>query len=306
MFKRFFAIAVVFAMIFSLAVPVMANAQTIVWKDGFGFHCNNGNGKVVTGFEKAIIELERVGDTTTWNLNADNIECPECGRYDWVTFSNKNGKISGKNIQANHPIIEIGIGEDFCIEVTCKDELGWGKCPVWGDTEACVCECVCDPECKNVCPNVDDCDDLECGKECPGHDCECEYICNNTCPNNEGCDTDLGCGADFECNCVCDCISGFTKNVKIDLQGSNNGRVNITGSINGVYFEILNRSVNAQQSGTRLIGTFTAGEYEFELWATYNGNNFMTAIELILIDTGVPAGSIDINVVSLTPGNEDN
>ncbi|MCL2629005.1 MAG: hypothetical protein FWD44_09985 [Oscillospiraceae bacterium] len=102
--KKIISVTLVIVMVLALSVTAMASS-TLIWKDGFGFHCNagKGNGKVVTGFEKATIALERVGATTTWNLAIDvNNECPVCKRIDWVTFSNKNGVINGKNIQVNH------------------------------------------------------------------------------------------------------------------------------------------------------------------------------------------------------------
>ena len=119
---------------------VVADPNTIVWQDGFGFHCNaaGGNGAtdvkylgdnaaitksianikkqpagslvVAKGDQKDIfgtktfpITLERVGDTTAWNLMTVEVKCETCGRTDWVTYSNNSGKISGKNIQAHHP-----------------------------------------------------------------------------------------------------------------------------------------------------------------------------------------------------------
>ena len=102
-----------------------ATPTDISWVDGFGFHCNDckgngatsvidlrdgkniivakGNQKDVFGVPKTYpIPLKRVGNTTTWDLVTDNIECATCGRIDWVTFSNNNGVINGKNIQAQH------------------------------------------------------------------------------------------------------------------------------------------------------------------------------------------------------------
>ena len=101
---------------------IILDSETRIWVDGFGFHCNlcggNGatdvinlrNGKTVKkGDQKNVfgtkdfpIKLERVGNTTLWNLITDEIECASCGSKEWVTYSNKNGVISGKNIQAHH------------------------------------------------------------------------------------------------------------------------------------------------------------------------------------------------------------
>jgi len=103
--KRILSIVLVLALLVAIGAVAVASSNTLTWKDGFGFHCNaaKGNGKVTTGFEKATIGLTRVGSTTTWNLdiNVENV-CPSCQRIDWVTFSNNNGVINGKNIQVNH------------------------------------------------------------------------------------------------------------------------------------------------------------------------------------------------------------
>jgi len=119
---------------------VVTGPTTRIWQDGFGFHCNQcgGNGataviyngdnakvlaaiakinkknpnsltvekgdqKDIFGTKDYPITLERVGDTTTWNLITGNeIECATCHRKDWVTYSNNSGVINGKNIQAHH------------------------------------------------------------------------------------------------------------------------------------------------------------------------------------------------------------
>ena len=98
-------------------------AAVLEWDEGFGFHCNHakGNGrtdvKIGTHIFRANNQndngrnpamhatLFRVGETTVWQLVpiAGEIVCETCGRTDWVTYSNKNGVINGKNIQAHHP-----------------------------------------------------------------------------------------------------------------------------------------------------------------------------------------------------------
>jgi len=123
----------------------VTSPTTRIWLSGFGFHCNEcgGNGATAviyqgddTGVIKAIgnikkqpagsmvvekgdqkdifgtktypIALERVGDTTLWNLiTGDDIKCATCGRTDWVTYSNNSGVIEGKNIQAHHPPLPV-------------------------------------------------------------------------------------------------------------------------------------------------------------------------------------------------------
>lgn len=100
---------------------IVVNAETRIWQDGFGFHCNDPKGNGATSvkfegktYEKGVqkdvfgtksnpITLVRVGTTTTWDLVPRNdIVCATCGRTDWVTYSNNSGVINGKNIQANH------------------------------------------------------------------------------------------------------------------------------------------------------------------------------------------------------------
>jgi len=145
--KKVLTVVLVIAMVFAMAIPVVASsnsqivtgADTRIWQDGFGFHCNvpKGNGataveylgensavinsiskikkqpagslvvekgdqKDIFGTKTYPIALERVGSTTTWNLLTDDIECKTCGRIDWVTYSNNSGVINGKNIQVNH------------------------------------------------------------------------------------------------------------------------------------------------------------------------------------------------------------
>jgi len=130
--KKVLTIVLVIAMLVAVAIPAMANTSKITWTDGFGFHCNNGNGnpKVVTGFEKAIIGLTRVGNSTVWDLDIIlGNACPRCERIDWITYSNNNGKINGKNIQVNHsdnPVyVATASAELVLIETTydCEGEL---------------------------------------------------------------------------------------------------------------------------------------------------------------------------------------
>jgi len=115
--KKFFALLLSLTLLFSLATPFSVNAssQTLVWTNGFGFHCNTNGGNprtAVTGYVEIYngtnnsnlpIVLERIESTTAWRLLTDNIICNTCGRTDWVTYSNNNGVINGRNIQTRHP-----------------------------------------------------------------------------------------------------------------------------------------------------------------------------------------------------------
>jgi len=122
--KKVLTIVLVIAMLVAMAVPAMAKnapVEKLTWTDGFGFHCNaakgNGatdvinliNGKVVAkGSQKDVFGVKNNPITllhasgTAYNLATNDIECATCGRIDWVTYSNNNGVINGKNIQANH------------------------------------------------------------------------------------------------------------------------------------------------------------------------------------------------------------
>ena len=116
--KKISSILLILALLLSFAAPAIASegasAQTLNWTDGFGFHCNTngGNGQTdIVGYAEIYdgvnndnlpITLERVGNTTAWNLLTNNIVCQTCGRNDWVTYSNN---INGKNIQVNHPVL---------------------------------------------------------------------------------------------------------------------------------------------------------------------------------------------------------
>jgi len=144
--KKFVVILLIASLALALTIPALAsnsqivtNANTRIWQDGFGFHCNavKGNGATAveyigdnTAIENSIarikkqpagsmivqkgdqkdifgtrtfpVTLERVGTTTTWNLITDDVECNSCGRIDWVTYSNNSGVINGKNIQVHH------------------------------------------------------------------------------------------------------------------------------------------------------------------------------------------------------------
>jgi len=119
---------------------VVTGPTSRIWQDGFGFHCGGAVDVEYTGSNTAVINaikgikkpvdknnlmivakgdqknyfgtktypvtLERVGDTTIWELMTnDDIVCKKCGRTDWVTYSNNSGVIDGKNIQVEHPPI---------------------------------------------------------------------------------------------------------------------------------------------------------------------------------------------------------
>ena len=85
------------------------NPDDVTLKD-VGFHCNTfgGNGRVwISNYDaKDEIKLVRV-DETTWKLtNRNDYYCPNvgCGKNVWVSYSNKNGVPSGKNVQLTHPV----------------------------------------------------------------------------------------------------------------------------------------------------------------------------------------------------------
>ena len=104
------------------------DGEKIGWRDGVGFHCNTAKGGGPGGPRTAVAindskrgvylanhqqdngkdpamhtYLHRVGTTTTWIVDREDIICMTCGINSWITFSNNSGKINGKNIQLNHP-----------------------------------------------------------------------------------------------------------------------------------------------------------------------------------------------------------
>lgn len=149
--KRVGVCLIAFLAVFAAAIAFLASPapstlaasttpDSLVWYDGFGFHCNRcgGNGAtavmytgndtrvlqaiamlknqpagsrvVEKGEQKNIfgtaaypIQLVRIGQSMTWRLiTGDDIVCMTCGGADWITYSNKNGVIRGVNIQVNH------------------------------------------------------------------------------------------------------------------------------------------------------------------------------------------------------------
>jgi len=123
------------------ALAASTTPAKLTWQDGFGFHCNangsntqtsveykgtnaavqnsiknikkqpagsmvveKGDQKDIFGTKTYPIDLVRVGNTTVWDLQTGtDIKCMTCGSTEWITYSNQNGVINGKNIQANHP-----------------------------------------------------------------------------------------------------------------------------------------------------------------------------------------------------------
>jgi len=183
--KKVLAVVIAIVMMFAMTIPVLAkntvdNAQ-LTWKDGFGFHCNavkgngatdvinlnngavvaKGNQKNVFGTNANPINLQRVESTTTWNLLTNDIECATCGRIDWITYSNNNGVINGKNIQANH-----SGSPRYIAEVS-----------IFWTTEVLECEIDCEAEdCTFECDLVCDCGECEpCTCNCEDHNC---IVCN--------------------------------------------------------------------------------------------------------------------------------
>ena len=103
-------------------------------KNNANFHCNTfgGNGRVWPGeaidangkitkhdFKKTAFTFvfNSVPNTTKWTLDdvkdGNNsvglVVCPECGSTQWISFSNNSGAPDGKNIQLQHPLVDIEI-----------------------------------------------------------------------------------------------------------------------------------------------------------------------------------------------------
>jgi hypothetical protein len=174
--RKILSLVLATILVFAMGMNGFAMTNSLEWKDAFGFHCNavKGNGKVVTGFEKATVTLTRTNDITTWELDTEMIECPACKRLDWVTFSNKNGVINGKNIQVNHS----GVPNYY-------------------------------EDCKNNCPSYDGCEKRPTTNNPCVCDCKCVFVCNNPCENSDyDCAKEKVCGDEPDCDCSCDCETG--------------------------------------------------------------------------------------------------
>jgi len=222
--KRFLALLLVVAMVFAIAIPAMAKTVDPYDKkevdiaankgdgksvaEGFSFHCNdiegsngrtyvgqfrtekkNGNGWDDANTNKHWIALESAGGTkwTPVIPAGHNWACVDCGRTDWVTFSNNSGVPDGKNAQFQHDgpsrrwitirvIYHIDIPE---CEFTCVN-----------DGAECEFECTCEVPCPNA--GIGDHDNGKCTMEC-GVDHDCDF------------DGDLTCGT------VCECEKKFSE-----------------------------------------------------------------------------------------------
>jgi len=196
--KRFLAIVLAVMMAFAvLAIPTTASTKLPAASEGFAFHCNDiegGNGRTyIEGkakdygkFDKktgeGLIQLAPApGDTTgkVWVPVDDLGECTECGRSDWVSFSNKSGTPDGKNIQLQHP----------------GPSRRWITIQVIYNLDIPACDIIC---------NVADCDfAIECTADCECVDC------------GDGC----GCGAvdhtcsDHVCPTLCDCATSYSERI---------------------------------------------------------------------------------------------
>jgi hypothetical protein len=169
--KKLLSVILMLAMLVAFSAIALAD-DTRVWQDGFGFHCNNASGNGATsveytgddlaiqnsigkikkqpagsmvvqkGDQKDIfgtktfpITLDRVGTTTTWNLLTEDIVCETCGRNDWVTYSNNNGVINGKNIQANHPALPEEPVVDLAGMITLEKTIDGLSVMAWAEGE---------------------------------------------------------------------------------------------------------------------------------------------------------------------------
>lgn len=102
--------ALVLAMTLALTFTAFANDEDPVEREvvyvNLGFHCgdgDNGGQRVrpagyVKGAEEAFLRL----DDVRWELESTAYVCPECGKTDWISFSNMSGVPNGKNIQVTH------------------------------------------------------------------------------------------------------------------------------------------------------------------------------------------------------------
>jgi len=178
--KKILAMVLALCMVFSMVVPAMAKAadpysqktaqdaqEAVAGRgivEGFSFHCNDiegRNGRTYVNQFRGIdlrgrvndintnkhwIALERMGTSTAWKpvipAGHDWI-CVDCGRTDWVTFSNNSGIPNGKNIQLQHlgPSRRwITVTVDYILTVSeCEGVCNFIEC------EQCECE-ACDED----------------------------------------------------------------------------------------------------------------------------------------------------------------
>jgi hypothetical protein len=68
-----------------------------------GFHCN-GNVRPANHDRNRVESFTRFGTTNYWILDSHEYVCPNCGRVDWISFSNMNGGSVHNNIQVRHPL----------------------------------------------------------------------------------------------------------------------------------------------------------------------------------------------------------
>ena len=154
--------------------PVVSDPVT--HRVNVSFHCNDieggGNGRVWTGAEGlqtlTLSDDKQANGNAIWTLNGP--EC-ECGRTDWVNFSNNSGVPNGNNIQLQHNGASrkwINVTVTYNVEIACGLE----------DFE-CKKDCKAD-KCENVCETKGLCDDCWCEYECTLEhgSCDCaEHKC---------------------------------------------------------------------------------------------------------------------------------
>jgi hypothetical protein len=95
-----FALVMILAM---LPAAVFAAPGDTVWKT-VGFHCSDtsGGSKIdIANYDGSAVQLEDLGGGT-WKLVRTDFVC-DCGKSEWVAYSNQDGKLTGKNIQLVHP-----------------------------------------------------------------------------------------------------------------------------------------------------------------------------------------------------------
>jgi len=137
--KKVFTVFSVFAMVIAMAASAAANAP---YKNDVGFHCNavKGNGKVTANKNSIkglaykakdkliLVPCDKDATGKTWKLeDVDQWVCAQCGRVDWVAFSNKGGQPpNGSNIQLQHPTTSGPVY--LCDTKTDATVATWKKC----------------------------------------------------------------------------------------------------------------------------------------------------------------------------------
>ena len=206
--KKILALVLAITTVLALAVPAMAGKDPVppqltfdFEKNNANFHCNdiegengrvwpeigdsksaNGNNKTKT--TEVFTVTREDGTTTKWTLS-NVVECPACGRTEWVTFSNNSGVPNGNNVQFQHPAPS---KKYVTIKVIYHLDIPQCKIKCINKGAKCNFVCISTPPPCTPCPykvsHPHDCKQ-KCGvgHECPFNDETLDLTCKTVCPH---------------------------------------------------------------------------------------------------------------------------